>query len=192
MNIKELTVAIRQWAYARNIIKGATSLSQFAKLISEYGECGDNLHANNDPFVEEGLPLDEMYGRVADDIGDQFVVLTIIAEQEGFHLEELLDSDTIPMTEVSFGEFLLLSRVYGRIGDAILKRDIYLLKEQLSLATLLLGAMAIEYADRDLEACVQVAYDEIKDRRGLMYNGTFIKSTDDRYSAICEELGLPQ
>lgn len=39
-----------------------------------------------------------------------------------------------------------------------------------------------------LEACLQHAYDEIKDRKGVMYNGCFIKSTDERYEQIIKEL----
>lgn len=188
--MNELTIWIRQWAEARNIINGATSLSQFAKLISEYGELGDNLHAAND--ITEGVNNEEAFNAIKDDIGDQYVVLTIIAAQEGFNLEYLVDLDTIQISEVVFGEFLLLSRVYGRIGDAILKRNTAMIKEQLAIATLLLGALAIEYAETQLIDCVRIAYDEIKDRKGCMYNGTFVKSSDARYADICSELGIEQ
>lgn len=187
--MNELIKLIRDWANARNIINGATSLSQFAKLQSEFGELGDNLHAGSDPTVE--INKREILEKIADDIGDQFVVLTIIAAQEGINLEDLLASDTLPFSEVAFGEFLLLSRVYGKIGDAILKRDIESIKEQISLAVLLLWNLALEYAEADLLFCVAAAYGDIKDRRGVMYNGTFVKSTDARYPDILKELGLP-
>jgi NTP pyrophosphatase (non-canonical NTP hydrolase) len=36
--------------------------------------------------------------------------------------------------------------------------------------------------------CIAHAYDEIKDRKGVLLNGTFIKSTDERYEAAVKEL----
>jgi len=36
--------------------------------------------------------------------------------------------------------------------------------------------------DLDLAQCLQIAYDDIKDRKGIMLDGVFIKSTDECYS----------
>ena len=35
-----------------------------------------------------------------------------------------------------------------------------------------------------LEECVQIAYNDIKDRKGIMSNGVFIKESDPAYSSI--------
>lgn len=113
MNLNQLQSAVTEWAYARNIIKGATSKDQCLKGVSEMGELCDAL-------------LKRQPEKIKDGIGDVIVVLTIIAEQEGTSLEE----------------------------------------------------------------CLRLAYDEIKDRKGVMYQGTFIKSTDERYASACAELGL--
>lgn len=41
-----------------------------------------------------------------------------------------------------------------------------------------------------LQECLETAYIDIKDRKGIMYKGVFIKSTDDRYESAKKELGL--
>lgn len=64
------------WAHHRNIIKGSTAKDQFHKLIQECGELSDNLCKGRD---------------TRDDIGDILVVLLIIAEQEGYTLQECLE-----------------------------------------------------------------------------------------------------
>jgi len=84
----------------RGIINNSTPLAQFAKLVSEVGELGDNIAKQRN---------------VEDDIGDCLVVLNTLA--------------------VMF--------------------------------------------DTSLERCLEVAYDDIKDRRGHMNSeGIFIKEGD--------------
>ena len=40
-----------------------------------------------------------------------------------------------------------------------------------------------------LQECVQIAYDDIKNRKGVVYNGTFIKDTDPAYNEALQKLG---
>lgn len=43
--------------------------------------------------------------------------------------------------------------------------------------------------DLDLLQCLQVAYDDIKDRKGVMLDGVFIKDTDPAYTGALVVLG---
>jgi NTP pyrophosphatase (non-canonical NTP hydrolase) len=96
----ELIHLISLWAMKRGIVNNSTPLAQFAKLVSEIGELGDNIAKERD---------------VTDDIGDCLVVLNTLAIMN----------------------------------------------------------------DTTLEECLQVAYDDIKDRKGHMNNhGVFIKEGD--------------
>ena len=61
--MNELIQKIEQWATDRNIIKGSKPIDQAMKLFSEFGELADNVGKGRD---------------CRDDIGDVFVVLTII------------------------------------------------------------------------------------------------------------------
>tara|TARA_R110002020_G_scaffold90534_16_gene220479 strand:+ start:101 stop:409 length:309 start_codon:yes stop_codon:yes gene_type:complete len=101
MTTDELTKKIEQWANDRNIIEGATTHSQFLKLMEETGELAAGIARNNEDLIK-------------DSFGDVYVVLTILAAQCG----------------VNFNE------------------------------------------------CIGLAYDEIKDRKGKMINGCFIKEED--------------
>jgi NTP pyrophosphatase (non-canonical NTP hydrolase) len=70
---------IRQWAKDRNLIEGSDLKSQFVKLIEEAGELANAIGKKND--IE-----------FSDAIGDMFVVLTIIAAQNGMMIEDCIDA----------------------------------------------------------------------------------------------------
>ena len=59
----------------RGIVNNSTPLAQFAKLVSEIGELGDNIAKERD---------------VTDDIGDCLVVLNTLAIMNDTTLEECL------------------------------------------------------------------------------------------------------
>ena len=90
---------IAKWHHERNLIKGATDIDQFCKLIQEAGELSDNICKGKD---------------ISDDIGDMIVVLINIAERNELTLKD----------------------------------------------------------------CMQRAWDDIKDRKGKMIDGIFIKEGD--------------
>jgi NTP pyrophosphatase (non-canonical NTP hydrolase) len=71
----ELIHMISLWAMNRGIINNSTPLAQFAKLVSEIGELGDNVAKQRD---------------VTDDIGDCLVVLNNLAIMNDTTLEECL------------------------------------------------------------------------------------------------------
>ena len=69
----ELIHLISVWSMQRGIINNSTPLAQFAKLVSEVGELGDNVAKERD---------------VTDDIGDCLVVLNNLAIMNDTTLEE--------------------------------------------------------------------------------------------------------
>ena len=71
----ELIHLISLWSMKRGIINNSTPLAQFAKLVSEVGELGDNVAKERD---------------VTDDIGDCLVVLNNLAIMNDTTLEECL------------------------------------------------------------------------------------------------------
>lgn len=102
---------VLEWSNDRNIIKGSTPLTQYAKCVSEIGELGDALLKGNKDEVEDA-------------IGDALVVLINIS--------------------------------------AICQTDI--------------------------NTCLEKAYNQIKDRKGIMWQGTFVKETDENYPRILKKL----
>ena len=71
----ELIHLISLWAMKRGILNNSTPLAQFAKLVSEVGELGDNVAKERD---------------VTDDIGDCLVVLNNLAIMNDTTLEQCL------------------------------------------------------------------------------------------------------
>ena len=69
---------IRGWAHARNLVSGSTPEKQFIKLHEELGEMAAGM-ARGDQV------------RIMDGIGDAMVVLTILAEQQGYTVESCLE-----------------------------------------------------------------------------------------------------
>lgn len=94
-------IKIREWAEARNLVRGSNPQAQFTKLIEEAGELATGIAKKRDDLVMDG-------------IGDMVVVLTILAAQHGVNIEQ----------------------------------------------------------------CIAMAWDEIKDRKGRMVDGVFVKEAD--------------
>ena len=75
LSIYDFISLIGQWHYDRNLIKGSDDKSQFAKLVSEVGELGDNICKQKD---------------IDDDIGDCLVVLINIMIRNNLTMEDCL------------------------------------------------------------------------------------------------------
>lgn len=162
------------WGMARNIILGGTVKDQFFKLTSEMGEWAAGIVAASREELMDG-------------IGDSFVVITLMSRQLGVSVEDLhaIARERYSYSRHDLSPFAIL----GDLADA-------LAKGQDDKAKLYLGRLVVSLVDLatsqdlDFEECVQLAYDSIKDRKGVMYKGVFIKSTDERYFGALDELGL--
>ena len=170
--MKELILNIEQWAEDRNIINGSRPIDQAMKLFSEAGELADNVGKGRD---------------IKDDIGDVFVVLVNLAKQVNQSLTGL-NFDSLQWAEGSNKELVLVlnNTLPDLVGYAHNANFFHLGLFKRAINTL--NAIACNHKTT-LEECVQVAYNDIKDRTGIMHNGVFIKSTDEKYSEICAELG---
>lgn len=163
---------IEKWAHDRNLIAASNPERQALKLVSEIGELAKAV-AEDDR--EEQL----------DGLGDAIVVATIIAAQYGENLVELAQHDVMAMMLPGIG--LLPYMVQGQLCDAIAKGN-------RSQAVSLLGCLVVSldaYAmmlGLNLMDGVRRAYGEIKDRKGIMYQGVFIKSDDERYADAVAEV----
>lgn len=169
--MQEVIKKIEQWAEDRNLIKGCEPVDQAMKLISEFGELADAIAKDSVHDIKDG-------------IGDVFVVLTIMCRQIG---EEItLDYDEINWL---YGDKKLVNS---------LTRDIYNFSDDASCDAHFFNANALdnilggldflaEGCGFTLQECVEHAYSEIKDRKGIMHNGTFIKESDTRYKDLVGE-----
>lgn len=71
--MNNLTLNIMEWSEDRGLDKGDTR-GQMLKLIEEVGETAEAMNKNSITDFMDG-------------IGDIYVVITILAQQKGFHVE---------------------------------------------------------------------------------------------------------
>ena len=166
--MKELILKVEQWAQDRNLINGCKPIDQAMKLFSEAGELADNIGKGRD---------------IKDDAGDVLVVLIVISKQLGATLTAFdapqwaEDTNKKLMLKLngSLVEFIEWAE-YKSFPSGIVKRILNIL-----------NGIARNHKTT-LEECLSVAYNDIKDRKGIMHNGTFIKSTDPVYDSIVKSI----
>lgn len=165
--MQKLIQQIEQWAEDRNLIHGSTPQKQILKLVEEFGELCSGV-AKNKPDV------------IKDSIGDCFVVLTIInAQCRNESTETNANQSHLLEPTGHFGAHSIdeaLLRAAAKIGNFANKTtppddwDVNCLSNYLFLVS--------KMANLDFWDCVQHAYDQIKDRKGKMINGVFVKEED--------------
>lgn len=171
---------IRQWAEARNLIKGATPQAQFVKLIEEFGEFTTGLGALDTDEIKDGL-------------GDTVVVLTILAAQLGTTIEDCIqyasdNDEEVAMLNVEDTltcAVRLTMNYFSYLATGISKKTPVLVARGIGNSYITLETAA-NCLNMDFDECIQMAYDEIKDRKGKMVDGVFIKEADFASMGITE------
>lgn len=161
---------VRQWAVDRNLIKGSTPEAQCVKLIEEYGELARGIAKQDEALIK-------------DSIGDTLVVCIILAAQLGsdsFSIDKLIfERSEVNNNNVreklvmngatELGAISYFINVTNRDTDRCIG-NIYALCDTLA---------DIAYLYKwSLADCLIAAYNEIKDRKGRMVDGIFIKEGD--------------
>ena len=183
----ETIVKVKKWANERNIIKGSTTQAQLLKLMSEVGELADNVAKRQD---------------IADDIGDCMVVLISIGEQGG---GISLDTYAKQLSFIAECDFISLAETTPRamvasleqisviqLMDAVVRLAYQSSKQGVTKYVLRCMMSLAEVAARrglTLSHCLDVAYADIKDRKGIMRAGIFIKEQDAAYASAVTLLG---
>jgi len=203
MILRDLFKDVEAWADRVNLIQGSEPGSQFAKLMEEFGELSKNIGKSKNPI---------------DDIGDTLVVLIVVSKQLGLDLYRIYQSDNdmqengfkfqylpdeLDLSKLSFSKRLILWQTYclGQLSSIIsymYLRDNLNINElpseiQQDLISVLVGSVdTLNLIALDnkltLTECLEYAYNEIKDRQGVMYEGTFVKSEDPMYETILATL----
>lgn len=163
--MQELIEKIEQWAEDRNIIKGSKPIDQAMKLFSEFGELADNVGKGRD---------------CRDDIGDCAVVLIIMCRQLGIPTIDSIqeDNDNYTIKEyVAWAGYWMCSWVSSGMSNS--EELGFIFSNLINIAKL---------KNYTLQECVQIAYNDIKDRKGVMFNGVFIKESDPAYQDILDNI----
>ncbi|MCS4487205.1 MazG-like family protein [Staphylococcus americanisciuri] len=182
--MNELIKKIERWSIDRDL-HNANPMKQYDKLVEEHGELVKGLNKQDEKLIK-------------DSIGDMFVVITIMAQQINGDMQEVMEHKDIDVFEdadtLRFTMLLAYVGVNLKEGNIRLKAigakswasntDDYQIRKNLTETEKILGAL-VNLLDKtakahgtDLKTCVQLAYDEIKDRKGEMRDGRFVKQED--------------
>lgn len=167
--LTQLVKNIENWAEARNLIDGSTPEKQFIKLMEEFGELCSGVSKNKINVVK-------------DSIGDCFVVMVILARQ--FNRNDLLDDMGYVYEHPNFNgdrklERSLIDTAVEFLSFFFESKTRELFKAKMSFGVCILGLKeAADYFELNFDECVQAAWDEIKDRKGRMIDGVFVKEGD--------------
>ena len=165
--LSEYRELIIGWAADRNLIEGSTPSKQLDKLFEELGEYAGNSARGRDR---------------KDDLGDIFVVLTILSAQ----LKLNLNMDLPEPTEVAIENYTN-GLVYSSVGMVAVTYEMLrggipemTLKEvgHTILQAVYILNIAAKVNSVNLTDCVEISWNEIKDRKGKMVNGVFVKEAD--------------
>ena len=161
MKLEVFNEKVIAWVNERNFFGegGATLFSQYAKLRSEFGELSDNLIKGRD---------------MCDDIGDCAVVAVII--------NKLAGGDKIDYSLVY--KYHSIEEIYFKVdfamrgvSSSIQSNNCRFLSDDISLLISYLNQLA-ELKGYEFEECLEIAYNDIKDRKGKFVNNTFVKESD--------------
>lgn len=167
-NLEKLTKQIEQWAIDRNL-HTADPRKQMLKLGEEAGELYAGIAKGNTELIK-------------DSVGDAYVVITILSMQKGFSVSEFVDSIEEPTVkdnaETAIQLSLSLMQRTGSIAHSLIysdNNDTLLMMAHWFIETLfdLSHALNVNRVE-----CIQMAYNEIKDRKGKMIDGVFVKEAD--------------
>ena len=165
--IQELVPLIHQWAKERGIFDKSTPFDQLLKTHEEVGELLKACYDNDKPAIQDA-------------IGDTMVCLInyceFIVEDVLLYIEtatEILPckkvNKVLLAVDVNSHLSLILSKfLYKRNGVNIPDLD-----DMLSLFNNLHNIALLE--NTTLEECLNIAYNEIKNRKGKVINGKFVK-----------------
>lgn len=154
MTLNELTARIVGWANDRNLIEGSNYRAQCIKLGEELGELAEG--AERDDELE-----------IRDAIGDCYVVATIMAVQLGGSIALAREEPGAWPASTVAG--------YGRVCANVARGKKQEALEALGNFINILEAEASADGEFDLTECVAASWEVIKDRKGRMVDGVFIK-----------------
>lgn len=158
---------VARWSDDRNITKGSTPDRQFLKLMEEFKEVCEAIECHDVADTMDG-------------IGDTLVVVAIILHQSGLSFSKSFERG-LKMRAAHAGliddPMIVLGSSFGEIAMGIAKESVSGIEEGCSGVVKGLK-MLCDAASIDIHDCMDDAWEMIKDRRGVMQGGIFVKEAD--------------
>lgn len=161
MNSITLEEKVEKWFVERNLHE-ANPVKQFEKLMEEAGELFEGIAKGKNELIYDAL-------------GDIQVVLIGLEQQirNGAEIEATVQELELLLMVSSLGN--LAQKLYKHVFHKETKQP--LIKPDLIMLHSNIHSIAIHNCTT-ADTCLQIAYDEIKDRKGKMIDGVFVKEED--------------
>lgn len=152
---------VEQWFIDRNLHE-ANPVKQFQKLMEETGELFEGIAKNKTELIYDAL-------------GDMQVVLIGLEQQikNGAQIEATPQEIDLLLLVSTLGE--MANKIFKHIYHKETKQP--LIRTDLLMLHSTINALAIHNLTTS-DTCLSLAYDEIKDRKGKMIDGVFVKEAD--------------
>ena len=161
MNNIQLENKVQQWFADRNLHE-ANPVKQFLKLMEESGELFEGIAKDKSELIYDAL-------------GDIQVVLIGLEQQIKNGAQILANQQELELLLMVSSLGNIAQKLYAHVchNDTqmpLIKSDLMFLDSVISSVSLFNGT--------DADSCLQIAYDAIKDRKGKMIDGVFVKEED--------------
>lgn len=154
---------VKQWFIDRDLKNGGRLDKQSLKLSEEFGELCAGYLKKNEKLTK-------------DSIGDCAVVVVGLALLIKADVQEIFD-EVFSDEYYVMGCLVFLNRTISNIqlSNGFTDKDLYIVDLTRSIYWLKSISNALGY---DFDECFELAYQEIKDRKGRWIDGSFVKEED--------------
>lgn len=185
MTTKDLIVKVIEWAEDRNLVSTdkVSQRAQYLKTLEELGELAEGINKADMDLIKDA-------------IGDVLVCLIILSEDMGCDstsdtMSVVLDCGGTDMW-CNFHPMVSLLTLLAELGDEVFYdgdvRTGYIeLEDTFGIMCTTLARLCTPFGLNVVD-CLEHAYDQIKDRKGIMYNRVFIKESDPRFEEIRDKV----
>lgn len=154
--LNELISKVQKWFYDRNL-QTQDPNKQFLKLYEEIGELSRGLAENDEAVIK-------------DSIGDIAVVLIGLTLRIGIKTGDIFpeDSTCVLLNAAKKEDYFVLVMDQSLVA--------YFNRQDYQLKNVVYELMRVAYLlDYNFTDCLEIAYEEIKDRKGKLVDGVWIK-----------------
>lgn len=162
----DLIKKVEEWSRVRRL-DTADPKAQTLKVIEEFTE----MLMAFEEFKKQGkVDLSHEWDEVVDGVGDTYVTLIILCQQLKIDFKNTVKGCITRNTDNSMYPMNKLATGISKGQNKAIRNGIIGLTEITKYI-----ALNINY---DVLSCLSIAYDEIKDRKGMMIHGSFVKYDD--------------
>lgn len=162
---------IEQWVIDRNL-QTQDPRVQFCKVIEEFGELCEGIKEQDEDKIKDG-------------IGDAYITLICLNMQlnAGVKVNESINFAIKIYYELKISyldAFDIINEINiqnGKLSQSILKNKYENNKINISMVIEWITYLCLKLG-LQVDDCLNFAYNEIKDRKGKLINGTFVKESD--------------